>query len=583
MFRSLKIIHKITLAYILFIIVPLSIITSISYYQYYQKERNTLVTREKAQLNELEQKIINNVTVVEDISSNILRNTRLLNYLNSASYNQAYTSMEFQNSISSIFEYSLLIHKLNFHSVKLFLNDDRITNFDHVIHSEYELLNQSWYIDFIHDSASSVWLGPISINYLVGPMDNTRPVYSFCQKLVTEDGTYRGVLILSITQDTMLTKNLVLSDPSTSYHILDVNGKNVLNTDQRNITLTSEERNKLINQTNYIYSEKNKLFIWNFIPQLKLYLGISQTLDNPLFLTRNKFAILSLLLFLLMAILFIFYYYIKRIFKDINSNIKEVDSIVQNNFTTRIETSRQDEIGEISHSFNVLIDKIDLLIKDVVAKETAQKDANLKALQYQINPHFIYNTIEVFSSSMELSGEYVIADAMAAFGKMLRYNLKYDSNFSTIKEELEHVKSYINIEKIKYSDCLQLSINCDESLYSLPLIRFLLQPIVENSLMHGFRSKSSCLTIHILIESINNIVYFTVTDDGIGIADDKVLFLNSTFITSQYDNKTADQNGIGLRNINERLKLFYGENHHILIKSDDKNTSVKFSLPVQYF
>jgi len=580
MFRSLKILQKITLAYVLFIIIPLLFITAISYYQFYQKEKSSILINEKAELNTLISTLTTQVTTVENISTNILKNTRLLNYLNSTSYTKAYTSKEFQESTTSIFEYSLLLHKLSFHSVKLFLLDDRITQYDDIIHSEKELVEQSWYKDFISSTETSIWVGPIGIGYLVGEEKNTRPVYSYCQKLITDNGAYGGIIVLSITQDKLLNQLLITSNKTTAYHVVDSLGKTVISTDKSTLSLSSPELEKIKNQDYYIYTEKAQLTMWKYLPELNQFVGISQQLENPLFLKSDKLLFMGVVSILLISILFIFYYYIKQIFNEINKKIQEVDTIVKHNFEGRIETTRQDEIGEISQSFNILIDTIHVLIKDVVAKEIAQKDANLMALQYQINPHFIYNTIEVFSTSMELSGSYEIADAMAAFGKMLRYNLKNESNFSTIKEEIEHVKSYINIEKIKYFDQLHLTINCEEELYTIPIIRFLLQPIVENSITHGFVGKATQKNVELRITQENSMLFFCVIDDGIGIDEEQLIQLNTTFTHSIYSNKNTDQHGIGLRNINERLKLFYGETHHLSIDCRENQTLVSFSIPL---
>lgn len=580
MFRSMKILHKITLAYVLLIIIPLLILISISYYQYYQKEKNSILINEKAELNKVIDTIQEKVQTVENISTSILTNTRLLNYLSSSSYTKPFTSKEFQESTKSIFEYTLMMHKLNIHSVKLFIVDDRMTQYDNIIHSESEINAQDWYQAFYNSDDQSRWLGPIGIGYLTGDDANTKKLYSYCKKLIAENGDYEGIIVISITQDTLIDQNLVSLNTSTSFHMVDSKSTTLNSTKGNVITLSSNELSKIRMQAYYIYTEKTQLYMWKYIPELNQYLGISQQLDSPLFLKSDNLIIMLIILGILFSILFVFYFYVKKIFDEIKKKIKEVDTIVKQDFVGRIETKRQDEIGEISQSFNVLLDTIHLLVKDVVAKEVAQKDANLKALQYQINPHFIYNTIEVFSTSMELAGSFEIADAMAAFGKMLRYNLRNESNFSTIKDELEHVKSYINIEKIKYFDQLHLTIDCNEELFSIPIIRFLMQPIVENSISHGFKDRTAQMNIFLKIHRNDGLLYFSVIDDGFGINEQKLIELNESFARSLYLDNTTDQHGIGLRNINERLKLFYGNDHHIKIQSTPQRTSVSFTVPI---
>src|SRR5690606_1390450 len=131
-------------------------------------------------------------------------------------------------------------------------------------------------------------------------------------------------------------------------------------------------------------------------------------------------------------------------------------------------------------------------------KERAQKDARLMALQYQINPHFIYNTIEIFGMRMELQGDYETAEAIADFGKMLRYNMSNDYRLATLREEMDHVNNYIRIQKLKHPDHLHLSMDISAHLEQHEVIKFILQPLVENSIKHN-RPLHSRLDIHILI------------------------------------------------------------------------------------
>lgn len=139
------------------------------------------------------------------------------------------------------------------------------------------------------------------------------------------------------------------------------------------------------------------MYMWHYDDALNIILGVGTKFDNPpLFLNSTMLMLLGVISILLLTVLFFFYFYLSRIFRKINTKISGVNDIIHNDFSDRIVVESQDEIGDISRSFNILLDKINALIKDVVQKETAQRDANLKALQYQINPHFIYNTIEIF-------------------------------------------------------------------------------------------------------------------------------------------------------------------------------------------
>jgi len=584
---KLKIIHKITLAYFFTIILPIFIITTIIYYQFFEREKNNVIELQKSIMRLSKETLNNDQAIIKNIGESISKEPRLRQFLSGGAFSTSYSVKEYQYSISPIFEYSRLIQNINAHSTRVFMHDTTLPESGKVFIHDTALLELDWYKDLIKSPKKSLWLGPQNINRLQGHKidneDHLKKVYSFCQKIYSTKGKYIGLLVINIYQENLFSGFTKFYSGNDYFYATDSHGISIYSSIDEAPNLSAVERFKLQQNSSYIYTEKDRLTIWQYYEPLNIYIGIGRKLENPMFLSHTIVLIFAISAILLFSILIFFYYYLRGIFKKINDKIYQVNEVIHNNFNSRIKVESDDEIGDISKSFNVLLDKINVLIKDIVKKETAQKDARLKALQYQISPHFIYNTIEIFSTKMELIGEYETGDAMVSFGKMLRYNLKSETSFSSIHGELNHVISYLNIEKLKFADQLTLTIQCDQTLYDFKMIKFILQPIVENCLIHGFNDTITHLDITIRILQVDHQIAFSVIDNGVGIDSDYCQVLNNVFKHSSYNHqklRTNNEGGIGLKNINERLKLFYNEHCYIHINSQEQKTIVSFNLPL---
>lgn len=247
-----------------------------------------------------------------------------------------------------------------------------------------------------------------------------------------------------------------------------------------------------------------------------------------------------------------------------------MDHIIAHGFQERIPETRKDEIGMIARRYNILLDKINSLIQETVRRETAQTQAQLKALQYQINPHFIYNTLSIFSGYAAQNGEDTLSESIASFGQILRYNIKNDGLYATIESELRTAASLINVYNIRYFNHLTLTVDVPAFLRPLQIIKFLLQPLLENSILHGLVPPRSSLDICIAIRLLNDFVEIQVSDNGEGISTERLLAVQNHIAD---DSETLPASGnstfIGLQNIYKRLKLFYGPNAQLTIDSEE--------------
>lgn len=273
--------------------------------------------------------------------------------------------------------------------------------------------------------------------------------------------------------------------------------------------------------------------------------------------------------------------FVRRSFLQLHQDLSLMDAIIAHGFKEKIPVKRTDEIGMIEHRYNILLEKISSLISENVRRETAQAQAQLKALQYQINPHFIYNTLNVFSGCASQNGQYALADSIASFGQLLRYTIKNDGIYTTIDAELSNAASLIKVYNIRYLNRLQLSVEVPGELRQLQIIRFLFQPLLENAILHGL-SQNTVLHIRIALCRTGSFIRIAITDDGEGMSPERLQEVAQYMADPSEAERPFSPKGsfIGLKNIYQRLKLFYGPQAELTIQSQiQQGTKVSICIP----
>jgi len=251
------------------------------------------------------------------------------------------------------------------------------------------------------------------------------------------------------------------------------------------------------------------------------------------------------------------------------------------NVTSRIDGN--DEIGQLSRQFNYMVKSINELMVQVVETteqnnqlEIAQKEIKLKMMASQINPHFLFNALESIRMKAHIKGEAEIANIVRLLGKLMRKSLEIGSGKTTLQAELEMVRSYLEIQKFRYGDRLAFRIHVDagvEKMYIPPLI---IQPLVENAIVHGLENKEGTVHVEVDIRPVQDTVKVRVRDDGAGITEERLAEV------MQFVNGPEEQekSRIGLRNVHQRLTLTYGEQHGLQISSEyGEGTEITFTLP----
>lgn len=225
-----------------------------------------------------------------------------------------------------------------------------------------------------------------------------------------------------------------------------------------------------------------------------------------------------------------------------------------------------DEIAVLDQQFAQMLSKLDQLIQTNYIQQLENKETQLRNLQLQINPHFLYNTLETISSIAAVKQAFVVCDMCQKLGEIFRYSLgKNHGEFVTLEQELAHTKNYIFIQKIRYGDRLETFFNVEVDSANYKILRFILQPIVENAIVHGLGKITGTGTLEISVFTEDDMLLIKIADDGMGMNSQQVEALNE-YINSN-EKKEDTRKSIGIRNVNQRIRFACGDDYGVAIES----------------
>ncbi len=244
-------------------------------------------------------------------------------------------------------------------------------------------------------------------------------------------------------------------------------------------------------------------------------------------------------------------------------------------FDISVEVKGEDEVKRLSKAFNMMVARIKTLMEQIIKEQEEKRKSELKALQAQINPHFLYNTLDSIVWMNENRNYDGVTVMVAALAKLFRISLSKGNEMISIADEVEHARSYLIIQKIRYKDKFEYTIDVEPGLQSKRTLKLILQPIIENAIYHGISPLNEKGIIKISVIAEENNILLQVSDNGYGIKPEILEGLLVQESISYYSG------GVGLKNVNERIKLCYGKNYGIEIKSEmDVGTKVNIRIPL---
>jgi two-component system, sensor histidine kinase YesM len=248
-------------------------------------------------------------------------------------------------------------------------------------------------------------------------------------------------------------------------------------------------------------------------------------------------------------------FFTSSITKPLNKLRRLMKKAEEGDWSVRFNSKYHDEIGQLGHSFNNMIQEISNLIELVYLEQKRKREAELKTLQAQIKPHFLYNTLDTIHWMAQERGAQDIVDIVAALANLFRIGLSKGKELITVREEIEHVKSYLLIQKARYEDKLDYDIHFNENVLEYSVLKLVLQPLVENAIYHGLHARRGNGKITITAQIQDNKLYFCVSDNGLGIAVEKMKEIEALLHSNKVE---ALSTSFGIFNVNERIRLSFG-------------------------
>ena len=261
-----------------------------------------------------------------------------------------------------------------------------------------------------------------------------------------------------------------------------------------------------------------------------------------------------------------------------------VRRIAEGQFGDRVRGMNVEELKELSEQINQMADRLETLIDQVRQKQDHLSRAELRTLQAQINPHFLYNTLDTIVWQAESGKGDEVVRLTRNLSDFFRISLSSGADWIPVSQELKHVSAYLSIQKTRYRDILDYEVDQPEGLEEIYMLKLLLQPLVENALYHGIKNKRGGGKISVRVSRQNRVMTFTVTDTGKGMTQDQLdeveMLLKEESSTVQAAPEPG-HSGFGMRNVDMRIRLYYHKKTGLLIQSGPEGTEVSFSIPIR--
>ncbi|MBV7273941.1 sensor histidine kinase [Clostridium sp. PL3] len=584
-FVNIKIKNKIIVSFFLLIICTICTISAFVINEY----RNSLETYTTVYSNQVVDQVIKSVDFyvneMQSISPIANYNYNIQRYLKTVQPdNQLDVTMDFNNLVNFLTE----IESLRRDVVSIFLianNGSAVSDkYSINIDKNYNFTKQQWYKDAFQHDDKSIIVSPHSQSYVINS-DKSVVSLSKAVKSYSKDEII-GVLLVDLNLDALedICKNAKLGKDGYVF-IVDKNGNIVYHPDYSYIsksddTLISDVlKSAEGNFIRSINSEKQQVTFKRYEPanwtvvSVTPYSEIVQQINN-----MKTFMFLICFVCLLCAFL-LSIFIASMITKPLKKLAHFMKKAEKGNLDISLDFKGNDEIGMLGQRFNTMINEIRILMEQVVKEQEEKRKLEFKMLQAQINPHFLYNTLDSIIWMAEVNNENVVlmVDALA---KLFRISLSGGQEMITVEREIEHIRNYLIIQSMRYTNKFEYEINADESILNNTTLKLILQPLVENAIYHGIKAKRQKGLIIINAKKIDNNILYEIIDDGAGMDKTKceeILKYNPS------NNINKSHNGVGLKNVNERIKLYYGENYGLKIASEPgKGTTVQILIPISF-
>ncbi|MBB6672368.1 cache domain-containing sensor histidine kinase [Cohnella nanjingensis] len=572
---------SISVAFSCLILVTIAVTSLISYrlsVDAVEKNSQNYIEEVIKQVNTNIQSYIDNM---ENISLLAMTNKDVKYYISNNSFISEEERRPYEKRISDLFQ-SILYTRKDIASIMVFgyngrfVSDRRITS----LNPNAKIEEQPWYRNAKNEGGKSVISAPHVQNII---QNEYRWVVSLSRELkntdgITADGIFLVDLNLSVIND--LARQINLGKKGYVF-IVDDSGNIVYHPQQQLIysNLRTEHIAEVTaagsgdsftvddDEGRRFYSVQDTNFGWKIVGVAYAgdLIGYKSTLRNSILITVCGVAV-SLLLSVFLS---------HRLSRPIRHLQKTMRLVEKGNFDVKTEVGQMNEIGQLGRTFNMMVGQIKNLMQEIIDTQENKRKGELQLLQAQINPHFLYNTLDSIVWMAEQKQHEEVVLMTSALAKLFRAGITKDQEIVPIRVEIEHITNYLLIQKMRYTDKLNYKLEFADAILPYRTLKILLQPFVENAIYHGIRNKPDVGTVTIRGKETEDAIVFEVEDDGVGMTEERLARIWET-----PDAHDLRRGGIGISNVDERIRLFFGPGYGVRILSEiAEGTCVTITIP----
>lgn len=449
------------------------------------------------------------------------------------------------------------------------------------IKNSFETINSSWYKQAIKQIDQIVYASPSMKSQFDDEMTNKTMVIARYVELYRDGNVESAVLLLEINYS--ITEGMLATYNQSEYshcYIVDQSDNYIYHPEKK--TIDSGVINdphilvKSLNSDNVVIDGENFHVDNRMIGYVGWQLYSLMSLDLA-FIDSQEIKLYSWLAVLVSGLLVVLAdrYIVKKITKPLLMLSDTVASFGEGNLNVQAKVTGANEISRLAEDFNRMAISIRGFMKNIFCREEEKWETELRLLQSQINPHFLYNSLDSIIWMIQSKQNDTALEMVSALAKFFRISLSKGNEIITLDKELQHGESYLKIQNIRFQDRFTYLINKDESLYQYVCPKIILQPIIENAVYHGMKSMSGEGEVIINLSSNNEDIIIEVIDNGEGMSEQQVYDIMHKEVVS-----SSHGSGIGVRNVDQRLKVCFGSEYGIEIESEiDEGTTVRIKIP----
>lgn len=588
-FHDLKLNWKFTFLVILFTMVPIGVFAGILFYILEQNEIKESMKYMEYTMERTEDAIASKIDSINMSTQFFLSDDALLEVLNRVSTGDIPTNAEWYEfkdvTVSSLER--LVYNNPLLYGVRVYGVSDEVQEMMPILYQASRMKKQSW----SKDETLAGWKYNYSDEaFSTFHMSNNRKLIGLITPVIDNENGLIGVIESAMTMENMfpgLYENIenewtfFYTDDKDVYYGMD-------QIDALHSAVESEIIEELSNSdtlvTIYRKIQKQKLVI-SYMPVRELggilvYVKNISDAVNHVYWLRNVFVILMVTFLIILA--FLINRIVQVMLKDFYEILKSIRKVQKGDLSERIKAEGKTEMDELGTQINKMLDRINQLMTDNLQRERLMKNSEIRALQNQINAHFIYNVLESIKMMAEIEEKYEISDAITALGRLLRYSMRWVSGNVKVEEELEYIKNYMALINLRFDYEIYLSLNIPDIILQQEIPKMSLQPIVENAIYHGIEQLAEDTNIYIkgYLEGEDCII--EIQDSGQGMSESQVEELRRK-IQGEIDSNGGSGNGIGLKNVQDRIQIAFGKRYGIEIASMlGVYTKIRVRIPVTF-